>query len=67
VQEQDPSAAIITRVLMYETLAASQKLRRSDLDEAVADARRVFGADHAVTRKAIALQQVLVPQVRAAV
>ncbi len=52
---------------MYETLAASQKLRRSDLDEAVADARRVFGADHAVTRKAIALQQVLVPQVRAAV
>ena len=56
VQEQDPAAAIITRVLMYETLAASKKLRRSDLDEAVRDARRVFGADHAVTRKAIALQ-----------
>ena len=56
VHEQDPSAAIITRVLMYETLAASKKLRPSDLDEAVRDARRVFGADHAVTRKATSLQ-----------
>lgn len=62
VPDQDPGAAIITRVLLCETLAASQTLHSHELDAALADARRVFGAEHAVTRKAMAL----VPQVRAA-
>ena len=52
---QEPSAAIITRVLMCETLSARRTLAAPELAAALSDARRVFGESHAVTRKAAAI------------
>jgi hypothetical protein len=52
---QEPGAAIITRVLMCETLSARRTLAAPELAAALADARRVFGESHAVTRKAAAI------------
>ena len=52
---QEPSAAIITRVLMCETLSARGTLAAPELAAAFSDARRVFGEGHAVTRKAAAI------------
>jgi hypothetical protein len=40
---------------MCETLAAQGSLSASELASVVVDARRVFGAEHSVTRKATAL------------
>lgn len=52
---QEPSAAIITRVLMCETLSARRTLAAPELAAALSDARRVFGESHAVTRNAAAI------------
>ena len=52
---QEPSAELVTRVLLCETLAAQGSLSASELASVVVDARRVFGAEHSVTRKATAL------------
>ena len=53
--DQEPSAELVTRVLLCETLAAQGSLSASELASVVVDARRVFGAEHSVTRKATAL------------
>lgn len=55
---QEPSAALVTRVLLCETLAAQGALCVEELDRVVADALRVFGAEHGLTRKATALRDV---------
>jgi hypothetical protein len=52
---QEPSAAIITRVLMCETLNARRTLAAPELAAVLSDARRVFGESHAVTRMAAAI------------
>ncbi len=56
---QEPSAALVTRVLLCETLAAQGALCVDEIDRVVVDARRVFGAEHGLTRKATALRDVL--------
>jgi hypothetical protein len=50
------AAAVITRVMLCETLTSRSALSLAERDAVVADARRIFGPDHTVTRKAVSLR-----------
>lgn len=55
LEQASGAAAVITRVMLCETLTLRSALSRAERDAVIADARRIFGPDHTVTRRAVSL------------